>query len=54
MRTVQEYREYAEGCRALAAKLTDPQDKVALELMAAAWDKAAEDREMALTKKTSK
>jgi hypothetical protein len=23
MRTVQEYREYAEGCRALAAKLTD-------------------------------
>jgi hypothetical protein len=48
MRTVQEYREYAEGCRSLAAKLTDPRDKEALALMAKAWDKAAADRERAL------
>jgi hypothetical protein len=47
MRTAQEYREYAEGCRLLAAKLTDPKDKEALALMAKAWDKAAADRERA-------
>ena len=49
MRTVQEYREYAESCRVLAARLTDPKDKLALELMARAWDKAATDREKTLT-----
>ena len=53
MRTVQEYREYAEGCRLLAAKLTDPKDKEALALMAKAWDKAADEREAQL-KKTAK
>ena len=49
VRTVQEYREYAESCRVLAARLTDPKDKLALELMARAWDKAATDREKTLT-----
>jgi hypothetical protein len=51
MRTAQEYREYAEGCRLLAAKLTDPKDKEALALMAKAWDKVANERE-ALLKRT--
>jgi hypothetical protein len=50
MRKVQEYREYAEGCRLLAAKLTDPNDRRAIELMATAWDKAANEREAELKK----
>jgi hypothetical protein len=50
MRTVAEYREYAEGCRGLAEKTTDPNNKHALELMAKAWDKVANEREAALKK----
>jgi hypothetical protein len=48
MRTVEEYRQFAELCRQLAANLTDPADKRATELMAAAWDKVANEREAAL------
>jgi hypothetical protein len=47
MKTVEEYRKLAEDCRALAAKLRDD-DKRALELMAAAWDKVATEREAQL------
>jgi hypothetical protein len=50
MRTVAEYREYAQGCRDLAAKTTDPNDKRALELMAIGWDKVADQREAAINK----
>jgi hypothetical protein len=50
MKSVQEYREYAEGCRLLAAKFNDPGDKQALELMATAWDKVANERERQLKK----
>jgi hypothetical protein len=48
MRTVAEYREYARGSRDLADRTTDPNDKLALELMAKAWDKVADQRETAL------
>jgi hypothetical protein len=51
MRTVAEYRKYADDCRQLAAKLTNPDDKRAVLLMATAWDKVANERE-ALLKKT--
>jgi hypothetical protein len=45
MKTVAEYRQFAEECRKLAAKLTNPNDKHAVELMASAWDKIANERE---------
>ncbi len=48
MKTVSEYREFAAMCRDLAAKLTDGKDRQAVELMAAGWDKVAEDREARL------
>jgi hypothetical protein len=48
MRTVAEYRQFAADCRKLAAKLTDPRDKRATELMAGAWDKVADEREASL------
>jgi hypothetical protein len=48
MRTVAEYRKFAMECRELAAKLKDPRDKRALELMAAGWEKVALEREVAL------
>jgi|GEM_PF-2489714 len=51
MRTVAEYRKYADDCRELAAKLRDPEDRRALELMAAAWDKVAKERETLLKSK---
>jgi hypothetical protein len=51
MKTVTEYREFAEKCRALAAKLTDPNDKRATELMASAWEKVAKQREAMLRQK---
>jgi uncharacterized protein YjiS (DUF1127 family) len=50
MRTVAEYRKYAEDCRQLAAKLTNPDDKRAILLMATAWDKVANEREALLKK----
>ena len=48
MSTVQQYREYAEGCRALAEKLTDPNDKRAVLMMAEAWDRIANEGEAQL------
>jgi hypothetical protein len=51
VRTVAEYRKFAEDCRQLAAKLSDPQDRLALELMAAGWEKVANEREAALKRK---
>jgi putative ABC transport system substrate-binding protein len=49
MKTVAEYRKFAEDSRELAAKLKTPDDKRALQLMAAAWDKVANEREAQLT-----
>jgi hypothetical protein len=51
MKTVAEYRKFAEECRQLAAKLRAPDDKHAVLLMATAWDKVANERE-ALLKRT--
>jgi hypothetical protein len=48
MRRVTEYRRIAEECRRLAAALTKPADKRALELMAKGWDKSADAREAKL------
>jgi hypothetical protein len=50
MHTVAEYKRFAEECRHLAAKLTDPKDKHAVELMAAAWERVAREREALLKK----
>ena len=50
MKTVAEYRMYAEGCRKLAAKVERPEDKQALELMARAWELVANEREAVLLK----
>jgi hypothetical protein len=36
---------FAEWCREMALKISDPKDKHAVELMAQAWDKVANDRE---------
>ena len=44
MKTVAEYRKFAEDCRELSAKLRDPNDKRALILMADGWDKVANER----------
>jgi hypothetical protein len=48
MRRVSEYRRYAEECRRLAAVLSKPTDRRALELMAKGWDKRADEREAKL------
>jgi hypothetical protein len=48
MKTVAEYRQFAAWCRELASKISDPKDKHAVELMAEAWDKVANDREVAV------
>jgi hypothetical protein len=48
MRTVAEYRSFAVECRKLAAVLNKPEDKRAMEVMAAAWEKIASERERAL------
>jgi hypothetical protein len=48
MKTVAEYRQFAAWCRELASKTSDPKDKHAVELMAEAWDKVANDREVAV------
>jgi hypothetical protein len=50
MQTVAEYREFAAKCREMAAKMTDPKDRRALELQASAWEKVADQREAALKK----
>lgn len=45
MITVAQYRQFAAECRELAEKLTDEDDKRAVALMAASWDKVAAERE---------
>jgi hypothetical protein len=47
-KTVAEYRQFAAWCREIAPKIGDPKDKHAVELMAEAWDKVANDREVAV------
>lgn len=47
MLSVADYRRFARKCRRLAAVLTEPADKRALELMARGWDKTAEKHEAA-------
>lgn len=54
MRTVAEYQQYAKECLELAAKLKDPQDKRALELMGSAWLKAAAQRKAQLAREARK
>ena len=48
MKTVAEYRDFAAKCREMAVRMTDPQDRPALELQASAWEKVADAREAAL------
>jgi hypothetical protein len=43
MRSVADYRRFANECRQLAAELTKPADKRAMELMAKGWDKTADE-----------
>ena len=50
MKTVAEYRQYAEECRRLAPKVPQPEDKKALEAIARAWDRVADEREAHLLK----
>jgi hypothetical protein len=50
VKTVAEYRLYAEECRRLAAQTTRPQDKQALETIARAWDQVADEREAQLVR----
>jgi hypothetical protein len=48
MHLVAKYRRFATDYRRLAAKLTKPADKQALELFAVGWDRSAENREAML------
>ncbi len=50
MKTVAEYRLYAEECRKLGTKLVAPEDKKTLETLARAWDRVADEREAKLLK----
>jgi hypothetical protein len=42
MISIAEYRRFAEECREMAARTTNQNDKRALELMAAGWEKVAQ------------
>jgi hypothetical protein len=53
-RLVAQYRQLAVDYRRLAAILTKPADKQALELLAIGWDRAAENREAMLQNSGSK
>ncbi len=48
MRKVIEYQHRAEDCRRRAAKAIKPEDKKALEEMAAAWELLSKTREKQL------
>jgi hypothetical protein len=51
MKTVAEYRSYADQCRKLAAKVTTrPEDKEALQHIARQWGLVANEREAHLLK----
>ena len=45
MRRLDEYKQHAKYCRALAALMTRPDDKLTLEEIAKAWEKVAALRE---------
>jgi hypothetical protein len=45
VRKVEEYKRNAKHCRALAALVTRPEDKLTLEEIAKAWEKVAAFRE---------
>jgi hypothetical protein len=51
MRWVTEYLRCEEACRDLVDKLTTPEDKRALELMAAGWAARAADRKRKIDKR---
>ncbi len=44
MRKVSEYRQHADECRALAAKMMHADEREQLLAMAATWDHLAEER----------
>jgi DNA-binding NarL/FixJ family response regulator len=46
MHLVAQYKQFAADYRRLAATLTKPDDKQALELFATGWDRIAENREV--------
>jgi hypothetical protein len=48
MHLVAQYKQFAADYRRLAATLTEPADKQAMELFARGWDRAAENREAML------
>lgn len=50
VKTVAEYRLYAKECRRLATKTEWPDDKQALQTIARAWDRVADEREAQLLK----
>jgi hypothetical protein len=54
MKAVAEYRLYAEECRKLAAKMAVPEDKQALETIARACDRGANEREATLLKQVDR
>jgi hypothetical protein len=41
MRKAEEYKQNAKHCRALAALMTQPEDRVTLEEIAEAWERVA-------------
>ena len=51
MHLVAQYRKLAAESRRLAAMLTKPDDKQALELFATGWDRIADNREAMLRSK---
>jgi hypothetical protein len=50
MKTVAEYRMYGAECRKLALKTARPEDKQALETIARAWERVADEREAQLVR----
>jgi hypothetical protein len=53
MRWISEYLKYEQACRELAGKLNKPEDKRALELMAAGWAARAAERKRKIDKQIS-
>lgn len=53
MRWVAEYLRCEQACRDLAGKVTKPDDKRALELMASAWATRAAERKRAINNRSS-
>lgn len=53
MRWVMEYLRCEQACRDLASKLSKPDDKRALELMAAGWAARAAERKRRIAKEIS-